>query len=85
MAEFNAALCLDTRAKKVSYIVIKNEINIDKLKINLQGTSRELFVAVLAVGAAARAGVPQVVLHQHARYHRAALRSAQHRVVLACV
>lgn len=42
-------------------------------------------MAVLAVGAAPGTGVPQVVLHQHARDHRAALRRAQHRVVLARV
>lgn len=40
---------------------------------------------MLAVGAAPRARVAEMVLHQHARDHRAALRRAQHRVVLARV
>lgn len=42
-------------------------------------------MAVVTVGAAARAGVAQVILHEHARDHRAALRRAQHCVVLARV
>lgn len=40
---------------------------------------------MLAVGAAAGAGVAQVILHQHARDHRTALCRAEHRIVLARV
>lgn len=42
-------------------------------------------MTMLAVGAAARTGVAQVILHQHPRDHRTALRRAQHRIVLARV
>lgn len=42
-------------------------------------------MAMVTVGTTTRAGVPQVVLHQHARDHRSALRRAQHCVMLAGV
>lgn len=51
----------------------------------LEGASRELLAAILAVGAPPGAGVPQVVLHEHARDHGATLRCAEHGVVLARV
>jgi hypothetical protein len=56
-----------------------------KASTHLEGASREFLVAVLAVGAPARTGVAQVVLHEDARDHRTALRCAEHRIVLACI
>lgn len=51
----------------------------------LEHVPRELLGAELAVGAALRTRVPEVVLHEHARDHGPAVRAARHRVVLARV